>query len=88
MPLETEISLIEELKIIKSQIETLEQRKLEIEKFLPEKVIYQNEDATYTRFTRIDNLKELEEKGSIFRASICKRYTCRVENLKNKPKED
>jgi hypothetical protein len=73
---------------IKEKIENFSKQKTEIENSLPEKVIYQNSDGTWTRFSKIDNLLELEEKGSIFRASITNRYTTKVEMLKNQPKED
>ncbi len=52
------------------------------------KVTYQNDDGTYTRFTKIDNLEELKEKGFIYRAVDTYRFTTKLENLKNKPKED
>ena len=82
----TEKAQVEQLKLLKEEMTVLSDKKTEIENRLPESVIYQNEDGTWTRFTKIDNLKELEEKGSIFRASITNRYTTKLETLKNQPK--
>jgi len=78
---------IERLKQIKAQFELLSVEKKAIENNLPEQVIYQNYDNTWTRWTRTDNLKELMEKGEIYRAAPLNRFTTKLEILKNKPKE-
>ena len=78
---------VERLKEIKEAFSKLSEEKKEIENGLPEQVIYENEDGTWTRWTRTDNLTELMEKGEIFRAAPISRYTTKLENLKNKPKE-
>jgi hypothetical protein len=79
---------VERLKKIREEFETLSNEKKEIEESLPEQVIYQNPDSTWTRWTRTDNLKELKEKGEIFRAAPIGRYSTKLEVLKNKPKEE
>ena len=77
---------VERLKQIKEQMALLSKEKEEIELKLDEKVIYQNEDGTWTRFTKIDNVEELK-KGNFFRSTIVNRFTTKLETLKRKPKE-
>lgn len=78
---------VERLKEIKSSIDSLSKERQEIENTLDDQIIYQNTDGTWTRFTKIDNIQELIEKGTMFRASSINRYTVKLETLKNKPKE-
>jgi hypothetical protein len=90
---------IEKIKQIKSQIESLSEEKKAIEESLTleikenedgskyEYFSYQNEDGTYTRYTRIDNIEELKSKGQMYRNTPINRYTVKIENLKNLPKE-
>ena len=63
---------VEELKQVKEQIDALYRKKEELEKEIDDLVIYQNEDGIWTRFMKTDTLKELEEKGTIFRTCIKK----------------
>jgi len=79
-------SRIERLKEIKFQIAELTKEKESLELELDSKVIYQNEDGTWTRFTKIDNVEELL-KGTFFRSTAVSRYTTKLETLKNEPKE-
>ena len=83
----TQHGAVEKFKLIKEKQAALSKEADEIINRLPDLVMYQNDDSTWTRFSKIDNLKELEEKGSFFRASSINRYTTKVETLKNKPKE-
>ena len=79
--------LVEKLKKLKKQQELLSEEKKKIIEELDDMVIYQNEDGSWTRFTKIDNLQELQEKGQVFRSTSLERYTTKVEILKNTPKE-
>lgn len=78
---------VERLKAIKAQIEELSKEKKEIEDRLSGLEIYQNDDGTWTRFSKVDNMKELEKTGQIYRAAPINRYSTKLETLKNKPKE-
>ncbi len=78
---------VERLKAIKAQVEELSKEKKEIEDELGDFEAYENEDGTWTRFTKIDNLQELEKTGQIYRTAPINRYTVKLEILKNKPKE-
>lgn len=80
------IEKIERLKAIKEQMNALNAEREAIELEVDEKVIYQNEDGTWTRFTKIDNIEELK-RGTLFRSTSVNRYTTKLETLKNKPKE-
>ena len=79
--------LIERLKGIKAEQETLSLEQSEIIAQLGDMFCYQNSDGTWTRFTKIDNIKELQEKGTVYRANSFNRFSTKVEVLKNKPKE-
>ena len=79
--------LIERLKVIKLEQEKLSNEQSEIVEKLDGIVCYQNSDGTWTRFTKIDNIKELQEKGTVYRANSFNRFSTKVEVLKNKPKE-
>ena len=78
---------VERLFAIKAEQKVLSEEKEKIVKELEDFHAYQNEDNTWTRFTKIDNIKELEEKGTVFRSSSIDRYTVKLEILKNIPKE-
>lgn len=78
---------IERLKQIKEQLKALYEEESQIEAELDNCVIYLNEDNTWTRFTKIDNIEELKKNSSIFRVSSIGRFTTKIENLKNPPKE-
>lgn len=78
---------VERLKQIKEQINTLYKEESDIEAELDNCVIYPNEDGTWTRFTKIDNIEELKKNPTIFRVSSVGRYSTKIENLKNPPKE-
>ena len=80
------IQSIEKIKEIKAKIDELSLEKSEIETQLPPFVVFKNEDGTWTRFTKIDNVEELK-RGPVFRAQALNRYTTKIETLKNEPKE-
>lgn len=77
---------IERLKEIGNEIDKLYKEKSKLVNGLPENFVYQNPDGTWTRFTKIDNLDELMEKGQIFRSHPITRFTSKIDILKNKPK--
>jgi len=79
--------LVERLKEIKLEQDKLSNEYSEIVNKLEDFVAYENEDTTWTRFTKIDNLKELEEKSLVYRSNAFPRYSTKLEVLKNKPKE-
>lgn len=81
------MELVERLKQIKIEQEKLSNEQAEIVNKLGDILCYQNQDGTWTRFTKIDNIKELQEKGTVFRSNSFNRYSTKVEVLKNKPKE-
>jgi len=83
---------IERLRQIKEQRTKLSDEYNEIIQNLPESFVYKSDkledsDKPFIRFTKIDNLSELTEKGSIFRAIETQRFTTKIETLKNEPKE-
>lgn len=83
--------LVERLREIKKQQAELGKEKDEIINQLPDKVIYKSDkpedvEKPYIRFTKTDNLIELQEEGSIYRAIETYRYTTKLEQLKNEPK--
>lgn len=80
------VKQVEQLKHIKIQIDDFYKIKANIENELPEQVVYQNADGTWTRFTKVDNLDELMEKGQIFRSHPISRFTSKIDILKNEPK--
>ena len=82
-----QIGLVKSLNVIKEQQDKLFSEKKDIIDQLPELVIFKNEDNTWTRFTKVDNISVLTEKGTIFRTSSLDRYTTSIEVLKNPPKE-
>lgn len=77
---------VEELKKIKEEISRLTKEKESIEEKVESLVTYQNPDGTWTRFTKINNIKELE-KGTLFRTVAVNKFTTKIETLKNPPKE-
>ena len=77
---------IERLKEIKAHMNSLTLEKEAIESTLEDKVIYQNPDGTWTRFTKIDNIEELK-KGEFYRSTRITQFTTKVEILKHQPKE-
>lgn len=87
IPPSSDLARVERIKAIKAEEELLRKERKALEETLPDQVIYPNPDGTWTRWTRTDNLTELLEKGEIFRAAPIGRYSTKLENLKNKPKE-
>lgn len=80
------IDLVEELKIIRSEIDNLVDKKKMIEALLPPLFVYQNEDGGWTRFTKVDNVTAMLAGLDVFRSSIFSRFTTKVEILKHEPK--
>ena len=78
---------VEQLKKYKAELEVLKESRRELEESLPDILIYQNDDGTWTRYTRKDNLLELQEKGEVHRSVPFNRYMSKLESLKNKPKD-
>jgi len=79
--------MVEQLIDIKNEIAKLSEQRDEIENVLPKLVIYKNTDGTWTRFKKTDNIKELENKGSVWGMYSVKRNQTKIDILKNKPKE-
>jgi len=79
--------LVELLKENKEKTEALYKERDDLEKRLPEKVIYQNEDGTWTRFTKTDNFKTIEEIGIVWKSTSFGRFSTKIDgSLKNEPK--
>jgi hypothetical protein len=78
----------EKLKENKEKTEALYRERDYLEKRLPEKVIYQNEDGTWTRFTKTDNFKTIEETGIVWKSTSFGRFSTKFEDLKREPKEN
>jgi hypothetical protein len=78
---------IKELISIEEQIKQLYEEKAEILENISDLVIYQNDDGTWTRFAKLDTVKEILEKGTIFRANSITKYSSKIDVLKNRPKE-
>lgn len=81
-------STLKRLLEIKNQLEDLYAEQQELLKTAPEQIVEQNEDGTWTRFNKVDNLKTLEAEGQFFKATSVTRYGADIRVLKNKPKED
>ena len=77
------------LKVIelKDKINKLKEEQLSIEKELPDLVIFENGDNTWTRYIKTDNKKELDENGGYWMSVNVKPYSSEIRVLKNKPKE-
>ena len=84
---EEKVQRVKRLQEIKVASEELGTEKEKIVQELDDKVIFENSDGTWTRFTKIDTIKELEEKGTIFRSNPVNRFSTKLETLKNKPKD-
>ena len=89
---EAKVALIEqnqvkELLTIKDTQTLLTEQRERLEEKLPLLVIFQNEDKTWTRFTKTDNINELIEKGSFWGMHKVPKFQTKVSILKNKPKE-
>jgi hypothetical protein len=83
---------VERIRELKKQQALLSEEQKELESSLPEQVIYlsdkpEDREKPWIRWTRIDNIAELLEKGQVFRSNPFNRHTTKIESLKNMPKE-
>lgn len=79
---------VERIREIDRQIKALCEEKEKIVETLPDIVVYNDgTEKPWVRFTKIDNIKELQEKGSFFKSTSVSRYSIKIENLKNEPKK-
>ena len=81
------IQKVERLKALKEQIELLSKEKEQLELEVEDLVIYKNDDGTWTRFTKTDNIAELNNNGNFWKSTKVTRYSTKIETLKNPPKE-
>lgn len=78
---------LQRLVEIKDTLDKLYEEQQAILEKIDEQIIEQNEDGTWTRFNKVDNVKALIETGSFFKATSVNRYSADIKTLKNKPKE-
>jgi hypothetical protein len=86
--MEDNIKKVERLRAIKAEMDVLSKEKLEIENSLPDLVIYKTEEEKpYIRFTKIDNIKELQEGRTVWKSAGVEKISTKIESLKHEPKE-
>ena len=86
------VKTLEKVKALKEEISAKYE---ELEKITNEIIkkhgigewLFENEDGTFTRFSTVDNLRSLEESGTIFKAASLKRFDLQIKELKRKPKD-
>lgn len=78
---------IERLIEIKKQKALLQEEQEKIEESLPDLEIITNEDGTWTRFSRVNNLEQLEEGKTVWKSCGFSKYSCEIKILKTLPKE-
>ena len=78
---------IERLKQIKEEKALLQTEQEDIELNLTDLEIYENEDSTWTRFTRNNNIQDLYNGKTVWKSCGFSQYSTKIEILKNKPKE-
>lgn len=78
---------VERLKQIKEETDKLHEERRVLESEVDDLIIYQNEDGTWTRFTKTNNIEELQEGKTVWKSCGMEKFSTKIENLKNEPKE-
>lgn len=72
---------------LNDDIAKLSTERKELEATLPDLLVYQNIDKTWTRWSRTNNVDELTKKEKVFVGVYVDRLSTKIEVLKNEPKE-